>query len=93
MTNCDIANEIKCASNCNKQLAAIKYIRDSGKFFEMPVRLQTIALLREEYPDSSYEELSLYSDNLFGKSLSKSGITHCMRALMNYYQDLIKQKK
>jgi DNA-binding transcriptional regulator WhiA len=59
----------------------------------MPARLQTIALLREEYPDSSLEELSFYSDNLFGKKLSKSGISHCMRALMNYYKDLIGKEK
>ena len=59
----------------------------------MPVRLQTIALLREEYPDSSLEELSYYSENIFGKRLSKSGISHCMRALMNYYHDLIRKEK
>ena len=93
MSNCDIANEIKCAQKCDEQLNAIAYIRDKGKFEQMPVRLQTIALLREEYPDSSFEELSLYSDNLFGKQLSKSGISHCMRALMNYYHDLKRKEK
>lgn len=93
MTNCDIANEIRCAKSCDEQLSAINYIRENGKFEKMPVRLQTIALLREEYPDSSFEELSLYSDNLFGKTLSKSGISHCMRALMNFYKDLIKKEK
>ena len=93
MANCDIANEIKCAKSCDEQLDAINYIREKGKFEEMPVRLQTIALLREEYPDSSFEELSFYSDNLFGKTLSKSGISHCMRALMNYYKDLIRKEK
>jgi DNA-binding protein WhiA len=93
MTNCDIANEIRCAKSCNEQLDAIEYIRLKGKFEQMPARLQTIALLREEYPDSSLEELSFYSDNLFGKKLSKSGISHCMRALMNYYKDLIGNEK
>lgn len=93
MTNCDIANEIKCAKSCDEQLAAIEYIRKTGHFEKMPVRLQTIALLREEYPDSSLEELSYYSENIFGKKLSKSGISHCMRALMNYYYDLINKEK
>ena len=93
MTNCDIANEIRCAKSCDEQLDAIEYIRSVGQFEKMPVRLQTIALLREEYPDSSLEELSYYSENLFGKRLSKSGISHCMRALMNYYKDLIRKEK
>lgn len=93
MANCDIANEIRCAKSCDEQLAAIKYIREMGYFELMPVRLQTIALLREEYPDSSFGELSLYSDNLFGKTLSKSGISHCMRALLNYYNDLKRKEK
>ena len=93
MTNCDIANEIRCAKSCDEQLEAIEYIRRTGHFEKMPVRLQTIALLREEYPDSSLEELSYYSENLFGKRLSKSGISHCMRALMNYYKDLIRKEK
>lgn len=93
MTNCDIANEIRCAKSCDEQLSAIEYIRRVGHFEKMPVRLQTIALLREEYPDSSLEELSYYSENIFGKRLSKSGISHCMRALMNYYHDLIRKEK
>ena len=93
MTNCDIANEIRCAKSCDEQLTAIEFIRSMGQFEKMPVRLQTIALLREEYPDSSLEELSYYSENLFGKRLSKSGISHCMRALMNYYHDLIRKEK
>ena len=93
MTNCDIANEIRCAKSCDEQLSAIEYIRSVGQFERMPVRLQTIALLREEYPDSSLEELSYYSENIFGKRLSKSGISHCMRALMNYYHDLIRKEK
>lgn len=93
MTNCDIANEIRCAKSCDEQLTAIEYIRSMGQFEKMPIRLQTIALLREEYPDSSLEELSYYSENLFGKRLSKSGISHCMRALMNYYHDLRRKEK
>lgn len=89
ITNCDIANEIKCAQKCNEQLEAIEYIRSSGKFNSLPPRLQCICILREEYPDSSYEELSYYSDNIFGKNLSKSGISHCMRDLMSYYYSLV----
>lgn len=92
MTNCDIANEIKCAKKCDEQLSAIKYLRENNIFEHLPIRLQTTALLREEYPDSSYEELSMYSENLFGKQLSKSGISHCFNALMKYYNDIVDSK-
>lgn len=88
--NCDIANEKKCLSNCDAQLHAIEYIRNTGHFEKMSLRLQTIARLREEYPDSSYDELSYYSDNLFGKQLTKSGITHCLRDLMIFYEEIKK---
>lgn len=93
MTNCDIANEIRCTKSCDEQLEAIEYIREKGFFDKMPTRLQTIALLREQYPDSSYDELSYYSDNLFGKKLSKSGISHCMRDLMAFYRELLSKEK
>jgi DNA-binding transcriptional regulator WhiA len=58
----------------------------------MPLRLQTVSKLREEYPESSLEELSLYSENIFGKQMSKSGISHCFRDLMEYYKNIINKK-
>ena len=92
MANCDIANERKCLETCNKQLDAIEYIRECNLFEKMPVRLQTISRLREEYPESSLEELAYYSENIFGKQMSKSGISHCLRDLMEYYQNLVNKK-
>lgn len=92
VTNCDIANERKCLATCKKQLDAIAYIRKQNKFNEMSIRLQSIAILWEMYPDSSNEELSEYSSNVFGKELSKSGISHCFRSLMEYYQMILLEK-
>lgn len=88
MANCDIANVKKSAETANKQLHAIHYIRKMGYFNKMPVRLQTMAMMREEYPSSSLEELSEFSDNYFGKPLSKSGISHCLRSLIQYYEEI-----
>lgn len=89
MTNCDMANIKKSTNAAIKQLEAIEYIKKTGFFNKMPVRLQTMALMREEYPNSSLEELSEFSDNYFGKSLSKSGISHCLRSLMQFYNELL----
>lgn len=93
LTNCDVANARKTAAACEEQLAMIEVIREYGYLDKMPVRLQIIAKMREEYPDSSLEELAEFSDKMFGKMMTKSGISHCMRDLKNYYQSLkIKEK-
>ena len=78
----------KSSVTANKQLKAIKYIRKMGYFNKMPVRLQTISIMREEYPDSTLDELSAFSDNYFGKTLTKSGVSHCLRSLMQFYYEL-----
>ena len=70
VTNCDIANERKCIETAKKQLEVIKFIRDNNKFDEMSIRLQSICILREMYPESSNEELAEFSSNVFGKELS-----------------------
>lgn len=89
MTNCDIANVKKSAKTANDQLKAISYIRKMGYFNKMPIRLQTISILREEYPDSTLDELATFSDNYFGKTLTKSGVSHCLRSLMQFYYELV----
>lgn len=93
MANCDIANVKKSTEASQKQLKAIEYIRKVGQFNKMPARLQTIALMREEYPDATLEELSDFSDKMFGKFLSKSGISHCLRSLMKFYEELYNKNK
>ncbi|MGM9899968.1 MAG: DNA-binding protein WhiA [Bacilli bacterium] len=93
LTNCDVANARRSAESCEKQLAVIQIIRDSGYFHKMPIRLQTVAKMREEYPDSTLDELVEVSDKVFGKTMSKSGISHCFRDLMSYYESLKLNKK
>lgn len=93
MANCDIANVKKSTESCQKQLQAIEWIQKMGLFYQLPPRLQSIAKMREAYPDSTLEELSQFSDNIFGKTLSKSGISHCLRDLMRFYEEHIHKHK
>ena len=93
MTNCDIANVKKSTESCQKQLQAIEWIQHMGLFYQLPLRLQSIAKMRLEYPDSTLEELSQFSDNIFGKTLSKSGISHCLRDLMRFYEEHTQKQK
>ena len=69
-------------------MQAIEYIREHGQFNKMPARLQTMALMREDYPEATLKDLSDYSDNYFGKPLSKSGISHCLKSLVQFYEEL-----
>ena len=93
MANCDMANVKKSTESAGKQLKAISYIRKMGYFSKMPLRLQTMAIMREEYPTSTLDELSEFSDNYFGKPLSKSGISHCLRSLMQFYVELLSKNQ
>ena len=88
--NCDIANYKRSLKSCTMQLEAIKFLKENELDKGMSQRLQDAMRLRETYPDSTLQELSDYSDNILGKHLSKSGISHCMREINNYYKDLIK---
>lgn len=87
-TNCDIANVKKATEAASKQLHAINYIKEHDQFNKMPARLQAMATMREDYPESNLQELSDFSDNYFGKPLSKSGISHCLRSLIQFYEEL-----
>ena len=87
-TNCDIANVIKSTDAANKQLQAIEYIKEHGQYNKMPARLQTMATMREDYPEATLKDLSDYSENYFGKPLSKSGISHCLKSLIQFYEEL-----
>ena len=91
MMNCDISNGKKSLDCCNKQLIAIKYLREHQLDKKLTVRLQDAMRLREEYPDCTLAELSDYSANILGKHLSKSGISHCLNEIMKYYEMVTKR--
>lgn len=86
--NCDISNYKKSLEYCNRQLEAIKYIKEHKKDEKMSQRLKDAMRLRETYPDSTLAELSELSENILGKHLSKSGVGHCMTEIMDYYKYL-----
>ena len=91
--NCDIANASKSLKYCNEQLEAIHYLREHAYDKKMTVRLQDAIRLREEYPEATLQELSDYSENILGKHLSKSGISHCMQEIMQYYNYIVSKKE
>lgn len=90
--NCDIANYKRSLEYCQNQLKAIKYLKENDLHKKMSQRLQDAMHLREIYPDSTLAELSEYSEKVIGKHLSKSGISHCMSEIMEYYESIINKK-
>jgi len=91
--NCDIANGNKSLMYCQRQLEAIAYLEEKGYIAKLSPRLQDAIRLRKEYKDASLSELSELSANVLGKCMSKSGISHCLTEVMNFYEQLTSKSK
>lgn len=76
--NCDTANLTKAVDAAQQQLAAIRRLRESGRFDQLPEKLRQTALLREENPEATLSELA----ELLEPPLSKPAISHRMRRLI-----------
>ena len=78
LVNCKSANLNKTINASIEQIAAIKKLKDSGKFSRLSDNLKEIAELRVENPDMSLLEL--------GKKLSepvgKSGVNYRLKKIM-----------
>lgn len=74
--NCIDSNIDKAVAAGGKQLDAIKYIRDSGKFDALPQQLKEAAIAREQNPDANLAELAA----ILG--ISKSGANHRLARLV-----------
>ena len=68
--NCAIANIDKAVAASVRQLAAIAALKQQGKFDGLPDTLKEIAILRENYPEATLDEIA---DMLH---ISKSGANH-----------------
>ena len=86
--NCDIANGNKSLRYCQRQLKAISFLEEKNLINKLTPRLQDAIRLRKEYQDASLSELSELSSNILGKTMSKSGISHCLTEVMNYYKQV-----
>ena len=91
--NCDVANGNKSLQYCQKQQTAIEYLEKHNIVAKLSNRLQDAIALRKEYPDSSLSELSELSSNILGKEMSKSGISHCMKEIMDTYEYYLSKEK
>lgn len=90
--NCDIANEQKAMNTAKIQLENIKFLTENQGLVSLTQRLTDAILLRTTYPDYSLSELSSVSEEVIGKFVSKSGLSHCFKDIASLCEE-IKGKK
>ena len=87
-TNCISANIDKVVEASEKQLAAIKVIEEVAGLSSLPDKLKEAALLRKDNPSESLDELVL----LLNQTVSKSGLNHRFRKIINIANNLKEEK-
>ena len=83
--NCDTANVGKTVAAAGVQIAAIRKIEQLVGLDTLPEHLQELALLRMMNPEVSLFELAELSD----PPLTKSGVSHRMRKLVEIANNLV----
>ena len=83
-TNFETANLSKTTSSSSEHIQAIKKIIEHNKLSSLPQHLQETALIRLNNPYMSLKELSA----LYKKPLSKSGINHRLKKLIEISKNL-----
>lgn len=77
--NCDVANEQKAMDVAKRQLEDIEVIEKHLGFLNISPRLMNAIILRTSYPEDSLAQLSEKSEEVVGKYISKSGLSHCFK--------------
>ena len=81
LNNCEQANVDKVFLTASKQLKEISLLRQYDMIDVLPVKLQEVIKYREEYPESSLQELSDIMSKELGYHITKSGLNHRFRKI------------
>lgn len=82
--NCDEANTSKVVEAAQEQLAAIRILRENGRFESLPQKLLQAAAAREENPESSLTELA----SLMEPPITKPAMNHRLKKLVQLAQEV-----
>ncbi len=88
--NMDIANQNKTLAAANNQLRSISVLENMTDVNKLPKSMQEAITLRKMYPESSLNELSSYSTDLFNKTISKSALNHRFRNILELSEQILK---
>ena len=89
LTNCEAANIGKTVQASQAQIKAIKQIKASGIFKNLPKELREVANLRQLNPDASLSEIGRMCE----PPVSRSGVNHRLARLAEIAQKLEKDEK
>lgn len=87
--NCETANIKKTVSASARQIADIRYIKETCGFGTLPRGLAEIAELRLEYAEVTLKELG----EMLNPPIGKSGVNHRLRKLSEIAEDMKKHKQ
>ena len=76
LNNCEIANQEKTFKTGQMQLENIKYLKDNDLFDLLDEKTKIVAIVREKYPELSYQELADLISNEMDYKIGKSGVNH-----------------
>lgn len=76
--NCETANLTKVVDASMGQMAAIRALEEAGELDKLPGKLRETALLRQENPEATLQELAA----MLNPPITKSAINHRMRKLL-----------
>lgn len=86
LVNCETANLNKTINAAVMQIEDIKLIRKLKKFDDLPKSLKEMAVIREENPDLTLEQLGTMLETPIGKS----GVNHRLKKLHELAEELRK---
>ena len=89
IVNCENANFNKVADAANRQIESIKYLDKKIGLNNLPVKLQEIAIARMAHPEVSLKELG---ELVPGGPISKSGVNHRLRKIMEQAEKMCFEK-
>ena len=81
LNNCEQANVDKVFLTASRQLKDISLLRQYDMIDVLPIKLQEVIKYREEYPESSLQELSDIMSKELGYHITKSGLNHRFRKI------------
>ena len=84
MVNCEVANLNKTVTAATKQIDAIRKLKNSRKFTNLPDELKEIAGLRIKNPDASLVELG----GMLKEPIGKSGVNYRLNKLIKMSEEL-----
>lgn len=82
LDNCEVANEVKTIKAGSAQMDAIYLLIEHNRYSHLEERLLRVADLRLNHPESSLNELLEIYESEFGETLSKSGLQHRFKKIM-----------